>query len=98
MDRYKGILIWALIFIGLFLADVSCRRDKSKMIYQDGDIVYLKPDSTKAVIIQINRMETRCDYEIRCDYKEGFGYDGNIDIEQHQIFNNNTVVLPPESK
>lgn len=79
-----------LIFLLLFSLFIMGCRDRSHLKYKAGDIVYLKPDSTRAVIAKLDNCGSSADYEIILGYKDGF-FANNVDcITEDRIYGKET--------
>ena len=74
-----------IFFIFLTVLLVGC-RDRSHLKYKSGDIVYLKPDSTKAVIGNPQDCGSESDYQVILGYEAGF-FANNVDyITEDRIY------------
>jgi hypothetical protein len=70
-----------LIFIGIISLNACNRKCKVPLRYKNGDIVYLKPDSNKAVITKASEC-----YTYRISYKLPNGDYTETTVFDYQIF------------
>jgi|CXWL01.1.fsa_nt_gi hypothetical protein len=77
----KNVICAIICFLIAIL--ISCNgREYYK--YKKGDIVYLKPDSTKGVISEVNNSND--DYKVVTGYESGF-FTNNIQyVSQEEIY------------
>jgi hypothetical protein len=61
-----GFCFLVIIILGLIISLTSCNdkipQKQYQLKYKQGDVVYLKPDSTKAVVVGTNTEEYTMDY------------------------------------
>lgn len=84
----KGALLYKLrpLFFIVIVIFSSCSDKDKSLKYKPGGIVYLKPDSTKAVIQEVDPGCVGDDYMVIKGHESGFGVSNIEYIKEEMIY------------